>query len=75
MLRSGNQDEIVKMFNQLRAEARRIVKQLVQLTFYMRGGIQYSDLLLNRTRAERDVMEEVVKENLESQKGSMNLVY
>lgn len=75
MLRSGDQDEIVKMFNQLRAQARMIVKQLVQLTFYMRGGIQYSDLLLNRTRAERDIIEEVVRENLESQKGAMSLVY
>ncbi|KKM88118.1 hypothetical protein LCGC14_1261950 [marine sediment metagenome] len=75
MLRSGNQEEIAKMFNRLQKEARLLIKHLAQLTFYMRGGVRYDDLLLNRTRAEREIMEEVIEENIKSQKGAMNLVY
>ena len=75
MLRSGDQDEIVKMFKQLQNDARHLLKQVVSLAFYMRGGIQYSDLLLNRTRAEREVMEDFLGENIRNQKGSTHLVY
>ena len=63
------------MFAELRGEAKALVKQLVQITFYMRGGVQYSDLLLNRTRAEREIMFDFVEENIKSQKGNMSIVY
>ena len=75
MLSTGDQDSIKKMFAELRGEAKALVKQLVQITFYMRGGVQYSDLLLNRTRAEREIMFDFVEENIKSQKGNMSIVY
>lgn len=75
MLSTGDQQAITKMFAEQRGEAKALVKQLVQIAFYMRGGIQYSDLLLNRTRAEREIMFDFVEENIKSQKGNMSIVY
>ena len=70
-----NAAESTEDVSKAQKEARLLIKHLAQLTFYMRGGVRYDDLLLNRTRAEREIMEEVIEENIKSQKGAMNLVY
>lgn len=66
---------ITRLFKQLQAEARALLDQVVQLAFFMRGGVQYDDLLLNRTRVEREAMEAFIQDNLKRQKGSPHLVF
>ncbi len=48
-------------------EAGNLVKQVVSIVYFMRGSIQYDDMMF-RTPAERDVFEEFIKERMELQK-------
>ena len=66
MLRHGTADEKVRMFQQLQAEARNIIDSCISLSYYMRGAIQYEDVLM-RVPAERDMMFEFIKDRLETE--------
>jgi len=62
------------MFTRLTKEVRIIIRNVVQLVYYMRGAIQYDDML-QRTPAEREIFEEFIAERFEAQKDSMFPVY
>ena len=62
------------MIDRLKAEARQIVHQCVELSYFMRGAIQYHDML-QTIPAEREIISDFVKKRLESQKKSMYPVY
>lgn len=44
----------------------------MQLAYFMRGAIQYDDLMY-RTIAERQIMSEFISERLESQQNGLNV--
>ena len=74
MLKSGDSEMIQKMFNRMRTEVRAAIMNVIQLVYFMRGAIQYDDML-QRTPAERQLFEEFIEQRLESQKDSMAPVY
>lgn len=62
------------MFQSMDNERRRLIKALVQLVYFMRGSIQYEELL-NRTKMERDIMQEFIEQRLEVESKKMNPNY
>jgi hypothetical protein len=57
-------DEIEQYVNQLDNEVKKIRKESLKLTWAMRGGIQYHDIL-NLSMDERLMIAEISNENLE----------
>ena len=66
MLRHGATDEKVRMFQQYQAEAKNIIESCINITYFMRGGIQYEDVLL-RSPTERELFFDFIKERLEQE--------
>ena len=69
VLKSRNQPEIQKMFSRLRHEAAEIIKGIIRLVYFMRGSVQYEDMM-RRTPAERDLFYEFIEERMKSGKGN-----
>jgi len=65
---------IQKMFSRMRGDVRARITDVIQLVYFMRGAIQYDDMM-QRTPAERQLFEEFIEQRLESQKDSMAPVY
>ena len=74
MLKSGNQDEIVRMFSKLRSEVKGIIRSVVEMVYFMRGSIQYDDMMF-RTPGERDVIQEFIESRLDVENKKINPVY
>jgi hypothetical protein len=70
MLKSGNQEEITKMFRSMEGEAKAIVSNVIQLVYFMRGSIQYDDMMY-RTPGERDLIERFISDRMEQEKDHM----
>jgi hypothetical protein len=62
------------MFNGLRGEAKAILKSCVQLCWYMRGSIQYHDIL-EMSPAEREIVKDFVEEHMDAIKKHPYPVY
>jgi hypothetical protein len=62
------------MFARLRADAKGLIKEAVQLCWYMRGSIQYRDIL-DMIPMERDIIKEHIKEHMENIKGHQFPIY
>lgn len=60
---------IQDMFKRMTAEVRMLIRSVIQLVYFMRGAIQYDDMLL-RTPAERQLFEEFITERFEVEKDS-----
>ena len=54
------------MFDILNKSARILIRSVVELVYYMRGSIQYDDMMW-RTPFEREVMAEFIKDRLEKE--------
>ena len=74
MLRQGSPEEIKQMFNRMNRESRQVVKSILQLVYFMRGSIQYGDMLL-LSHAERDMINDFIKERLEAEGKKIHPVY
>jgi hypothetical protein len=70
MLKSGDTEMIQTMFKRMTTEVSILITNVIQLVYFMRGSIQYDDML-QRTPAERQLFEEFIEGRLESQKNSM----
>jgi len=62
------------MFNRLRGEGRALIKDVVSLTYFMRGAISYTEMM-NMSFAERDLVHEFIDERLETEKKNPHPVY
>lgn len=62
------------MFNQYKGEVRAIIKNIIQLTYFMRGSIQYEEMM-NRTFAERQMIGEFVEDRLTIESKKPHPVY
>ena len=58
------------MFGELQTATRSLIEECVSLAYFMRGGIQYEDLMF-RTPVERQVMGKFIKERLEMENKKM----
>ena len=63
MLRNGTPTEIQKMFLHLQNDGKKIIKNLIELAFYMNGSVSYESLF-DRTYVERELMWEVIEKDL-----------
>ena len=64
-LKVGTQEQIVDMFNKMDRSVKNLLKNVIQLVFFMEGSVQYDDML-RRTPLERSLMEEFTMERLEA---------
>ena len=70
MLRTGTAEEIQAMFRRMSSERRGLIAKVVQLAYFMRGAIQYSDLM-RLTYVERDEIDHFIEKRLESEGGRL----
>ena len=69
MLLRLNHEAIQKLFERYDKEIISIKRNALQLSWYLRGGASYEDIL-NMSTVERDAISSIVEENLESTKKS-----
>jgi hypothetical protein len=63
-----------KTLKQLQSETAKIVNGIVELTWYMRGGLQYHDAM-SLTPGEKDIMRSFLDHRMEKLKDSTFPVY
>lgn len=56
-------------------EVESLINELIQITYFMRGGVQYEDLLYMRSAVERSLMTEFITKRLEVEKEKMHPIY
>jgi hypothetical protein len=59
----------MNMVEQMDKEVRALKKDLLSLCWYMRGGLQYADAL-DLSYEERNIISDIIKDNLETTKKS-----
>jgi hypothetical protein len=59
--------EILKLVDEMEAETRAREKELIKLCWYMRGSVSL-DEMYNSDKTQRELMGDLVKENLETTK-------
>ena len=64
-----NSDQISELVEQLDKETHNIRLDVLKLCWYMRGGVTY-DEAMHMSGSERKIMNDIVKENLETTKKS-----
>lgn len=74
MLKCGTSEQIQQMFERLRKESRNLLKEIVELAYFMRGAVQYH-AAFNLTPPEREVIAEFIKNRLEHEADRANPVY
>ena len=74
MLKHGKPDEIRDMFYRMRDETRGLLREVVSLVYFMRGSIQYNDMMM-MTPVERDLIGDFIKDRLEQERDKTYPVY
>jgi hypothetical protein len=62
-------DEMKKMADNMWREAKQIKENALKMVWFMRGGVQYEDIL-NMSREEIQAINKIIEENLETTKKS-----
>jgi hypothetical protein len=62
-------DEIAEVLNQMDQEAKAIKEEIIRICWYMRGGINYNQAMM-LSRTEREIISNLIKENLETTKNT-----
>lgn len=52
------------MFRQMTGERKRIISSVIQLVYFMRGAVQYKDMM-NLTLFEREAMSDFIEHRIE----------
>jgi len=68
LLRLGS-EEIKRMINDMERQCQDIKKAALRMSWYMRGGATYEDIL-NMSESERDALSSIIESNLETTKTS-----
>jgi len=63
------------MFLTLQDEAKMLIKSIIDMTYFMRGGMSYESILLTMSYAERQLVAEFLKNRLELESKSPNPTY
>ena len=75
MLKNGTPDQILAMYNRLNGEVTAILNSIVQLTYFMRGGMKYDHILYGMSYIEREIAFDYVSKRLEMEMKSPHPVY
>lgn len=70
----GSAEDIQRLFRKLENDRRNIIEGLIQLTYFMRGAIQYDDMK-NMTYVERQLVSDFINQRLEQEAKKMNPTY
>lgn len=62
------------MFERMKKQTRGLLTELIRIVYFMRGGIQYHDVL-SLTPTERDMFSEFIEHRLEQEAKKLNPVY
>ena len=62
-------EQVVEYLNSLDKESKAIKKDLLKMCWYMRGGLTY-DEAFNLSSQEREIINDIIKDNLETTKKS-----
>jgi len=62
-------DDMLSYFDQLERQSKALKEEILRLCWYMRGGITY-DEAMQLSFSEREIINKIVKENLETSKKS-----
>jgi len=62
-------EQVVEYLNSLDKESKAIKKDLLKMCWYMQGGLTY-DEAFNLSSQERDIINDIIKDNLETTKKS-----
>jgi len=65
MLRSGTPEQISAMYKRLNSEVSVLIKNSVQLAYFMRGGMRYEHILYGMSYVEREIAFDYVSKRLE----------
>ena len=68
-LLTANHSQVEELLNQMEGEANELRRQGLKMSWYMRGGATYDDVM-NMSHAERTMISELIKDNLETTKNS-----
>lgn len=66
---SFTDEQIVEYLNSLDKDSKAIKKDLLKMCWYMRGGLTYEEAF-NLSVQEREIINEIIKDNLETTKKS-----
>lgn len=75
MLKSGTPEQISTLHNKLNNEVRGLLNSVVQLTYFMRGGMTYDHILYGMSYIEREIALEYVNKRLEIESKSAHPNY
>ena len=64
-----NEDAILKLVDDYERQSRAIKDEILRFCWYMRGGITYADAML-LSEQERQIISNIIKDNLETAKKS-----
>lgn len=73
-LQHGSTEQIQSMFSRLQREIRSLIKSVIKLVYFMRGAIQY-DEMMDRTYIERQLISEFIDERLEQESKNPHPIY
>jgi len=62
--------EIESMVNSFELNSKQIKDEIYRISWYMRGGVSSDDLLHKYSFEDRQIMNEIIKENIEATKTS-----
>lgn len=65
-LRTGTPEQIQEMFVILQRSSRELINQVIELVYFMRGGVQYDDMMY-RTPGERQIMAKFLEKMIEKE--------
>lgn len=63
------------MFNRLEREVKQIIDNIIEITYFMRGAVDYDSALMNMSAGERDRISGFITRRLETESKSMYPVY
>jgi hypothetical protein len=62
-------DDMLSYFDQLERQSKALKEEVLRLCWYMRGGITYDEAIM-LSYTEREIINKIVKDNLETSKKS-----
>jgi hypothetical protein len=63
------QDEIVELINDYDKQTRAIRREALKMSWYMRGGLSFEDAM-HLSNQDREIIADIIKENMETTKKS-----
>lgn len=74
MIKQGSPDQIKEMFMTMNSARENIIENVISLVYFMRGAIQYSDMML-MSHVEKQAISNFIKQRLEMEKDKMYPIY